>query len=66
MLRNGKVLLHSTPDGRSLMLADSGSDSQIGRFQAGGFADDVDGCASLGAASAMLAGACGGFVRHMR
>ena len=32
--RKGSVLLHSTPDGRSLMLADNGSDCHIGRFQA--------------------------------
>ena len=34
LLRKGVVLLHSTPDGRALMLADNGSDCHIGRFQA--------------------------------
>ncbi|CAE7543990.1 ABCC1, partial [Symbiodinium pilosum] len=33
VLAKGSVLLHSTPDGRSLMLADNGSDCHIGRFQ---------------------------------
>jgi len=33
VLANGKTLLHSTPDGRALMLADNSSDCNIGRFQ---------------------------------